>query len=124
MKVNELLNFTVKLKYTINKPCVVHGISAWFDTLFYGSNAEHVLSTSPKSPTTHWYQVRFLLEEPLAVNEGQVLKGSITFVANKLQSYNINLKLKIDGLNYKRESTYDLKNPDFRSTFINPGYQN
>jgi type I protein arginine methyltransferase len=118
MKVTELLTFSVKLKFVINKVCVVHGIAGWFDTLFYGSNSEHVLSTSPKSPTTHWYQVRFLLDEPLAINQGQLLKGSITFQANKFQSYNITLKLKIDGLNFKRECHYDLKNPDFRNSYI------
>lgn len=117
IKSNELLNFSIKLKYVINRTCVVHGISSWFDTIFSGSNTEVVLSTSPRSPTTHWYQVRFLLSEPLALNQGQVLKGSITFTANKFQSYSICLKLKIEGLGYRRECYYDLKNPDFRSTY-------
>jgi type I protein arginine methyltransferase len=40
------------------------------------------LSTSPYAAPTHWQQVRFLLSEPLAVNKGQKIVGSIEFIAN------------------------------------------
>jgi histone-arginine methyltransferase CARM1 len=53
----------------------MHGISSWFDTNFKGINQEIVLSTSPYNSPTHWYQIRLLLPEPIAINKGQ--KGYI-----------------------------------------------
>jgi histone-arginine methyltransferase CARM1 len=49
----------------------MHGISSWFDTYFHGSYQDVTLSTSPYNNPTHWYQIRLLLPEPLAINKGQ-----------------------------------------------------
>lgn len=119
MKVEELLKFDVKLKYKISKACVIHGIAAWFDTGFNGTQHQVVLSTNPRNPTTHWYQVRLLLKEPIALNKNQVIKGKITFKANKFQSYDIELELKVDTINSAIKCHYDLKNPDFRGGINN-----
>jgi histone-arginine methyltransferase CARM1 len=92
----------------------MHGISSWFDAYFIGSSQEVVLSTSPYNPPTHWYQVRLLLPEPLAINKGQKIVGSLIFKANNIRSYYIYLKIGIQELNLWMENVYDLKDPEFR----------
>lgn len=114
IKCEELLNFEVDLNFTISKATLMHGISCWFDAYFNGSSQKITLSTSPYNNPTHWYQVRLLLPEPLAINKGCRIKGKITFQANNLQSYYINLKIGIPELNLWIENDYDLKDPDFR----------
>jgi histone-arginine methyltransferase CARM1 len=111
---DDLCEFSVKLNFSIDKPCVIHGISSWFDTVFKGSESSTTLSTSPFSPPTHWYQIKLLLKDPIAVNKGQTVNGTITFKAHKLQSYFIHLKLGIKEIDLFVENIYDLKEPDFR----------
>lgn len=76
----------------------MHGIGAWFDIHFLGSQETVVLSTSPESTTTHWYQCRLLLKDPLAVNKGQFISGSLLFKANEKFSYFITMRVKLDGV--------------------------
>jgi len=114
VKVEELQEFTINLEFVIKKTTLMHGISSWFDSNFTGSLNETVLSTSPYNPPTHWYQIRLLLPEPLAINKGQKIIGFIHFKANNIRSYYIYLKIGIEELNLWIENTYDLKDPDFR----------
>lgn len=92
----------------------MHGICCWFDAYFCGSSADITLSTSPHTSPTHWYQVRLLLPEPLAINKNQKLAGRITFKANKIQSYYIYLKIGLPKSDIWLENSYDLKDPEFR----------
>jgi hypothetical protein len=75
----------------------MHGLAGWFDLTFMGSQKSVTLSTSPDSPGTHWYQCRLLLREPLAVNRGQSVRGSLTFTANEHFSYQIVLVVELEG---------------------------
>lgn len=77
---------------------LVHGVGAWFDATFLGSQQIIVLNTSPSFPATHWYQMRFLLPTPLAVNPGQTVVGNFTLVANKEQSFDVKIKMSIPEL--------------------------
>lgn len=61
----------------------VHGLAFWFDVAFFGSQTPIWLSTSPLEPLTHWYQVRCLVESPLFVKAGQLLRGKVSLVANQ-----------------------------------------
>jgi len=61
----------------------VHGLAFWFDVAFFGSQSPIWLSTSPLEPLTHWYQVRCLVESPLFVKAGQLLRGKVSLVANQ-----------------------------------------
>ncbi|KAN0059736.1 hypothetical protein ACQY0O_008308 [Thecaphora frezii] len=47
------------------------------------------MTTSPYATPTHWQQVRFLLPEPVAVNRGQKLVGSIQYTVNDSRSYTL-----------------------------------
>lgn len=70
---------------------IMHGLGCWFDIDFKGSTSTVVLSTSPGTPGTHWYQCRLLLAEPLAVNRGQTVSGVLKFAANESFSYDLEL---------------------------------
>ncbi|CAO1631287.1 unnamed protein product [Parajaminaea phylloscopi] len=53
------------------------------------------MSTSPFHTPTHWQQARLLFPEPLAVNRGQRLVGSMTFVVNDNRSYDISAEVRL-----------------------------
>jgi histone-arginine methyltransferase CARM1 len=116
------LEFIVDLEFIIPKTTLLHGICSWFDTYFKGCNKDITLSTSPYNSPTHWYQIRLLLPEPIAVNKGQrgiiielyLVVGKLLFKVNKLQSYYIFLRIGLPELNIWVENCYDLKDPEFR----------
>jgi len=66
------------------------------------------LSTSPFAPKTHWYQIRFLFEKPLAVNIGQKLAGKAVLKVNDQRSYHIKLTLALEGTPITIEQEYHL----------------
>ncbi|KAF1741381.1 hypothetical protein MXB_3682, partial [Myxobolus squamalis] len=69
------------------------------------------LSTAPDRPLTHWYQIRLLLLQPLIVQAGDVIKGTLFMIANKKQSYDIVIDVHVAGAEYTRSyGKYDLKN--------------
>ena len=94
---DDLKNFEILFSFKIDQTGIMHGLGCWFDIFFNGSAKEVVLSTSPDCPTTHWYQCRLLLSEPIAVNKGQTVSGSMAFVANDKFSYCIHLNACLDG---------------------------
>jgi histone-arginine methyltransferase CARM1 len=125
--VEELQNIEIPLDFEINQPCLIHGIAGWFDIVFEGSNKTVTLSTNPTCPGTHWYQIRFLLQTPLAVNAGQRIEGTLKMKANNLQSYYLNIHAKIEGTTVFQEAPcVDLKDPEYRfysspNTYCPPG---
>merc|ERR1719373_1275650 len=102
--VESLQNIEIPFVFPINQPCLVHGIAGWFDAIFEGSDSVVTLSTAPWCPGTHWYQIRFLLETPLAVNAGLKME------ANNVQSYYVRLHMQIKGTSISSEAPHiDLK---------------
>ena len=95
---NELREFHVPLGFDcVDEAVVVHGLGAWFDLNFLHSD-EHTLvsdtistymTTSPFAPPTHWAQVRLYFPEPLALNAGQKVFGTLHFCVNASRSYDI-----------------------------------
>ena len=101
----------------------VHGLACWFDVLFNGrylqifnlyltavfkfslfkismkghfslySSVQRWLTTAPGQPTTHWYQLRCVLSQPLYVVAGQEITGQLRMVAHNAQSYTLYLTL-------------------------------
>mmetsp|Transcript_1170 Transcript_1170/g.3380 ORF Transcript_1170/g.3380 Transcript_1170/m.3380 type:complete len:601 (-) Transcript_1170:179-1981(-) len=113
--VESLHKIEIPFDFEIHQPCLVHGMAGWFDAIFEGTNSKVLLSTAPWCPGTHWYQIRFLLETPLAVNAGQHIEGTLTMEANNLQSYYVRLFAKIQGTNISSEAPcIDLKDPEYR----------
>ncbi|KAI8002832.1 putative histone-arginine methyltransferase 1.4 [Camellia lanceoleosa] len=71
----------------------IHGLACWFDVLFDGSTVQRWLSTAPGAPTTHWYQLRCVLTQPLYVMPGQEITSRLHMIAHNAQSYSINLMM-------------------------------
>ncbi|SJX60941.1 related to HMT1-hnRNP arginine N-methyltransferase [Sporisorium reilianum f. sp. reilianum] len=59
--------------------------------------AANFMSTSPYAEPTHWQQVRFLLPEPLAVNRGQKICGSVHCKVNDQRSYTMTALLRLQN---------------------------
>lgn len=55
------------------------------------------MSTSPFATPTHWQQVRFLFREPLAVNKGQRIEGTMLCQVNDFRSYTLTAELRLAG---------------------------
>ena len=108
----------------------MHGLGGWFDLSFIGSTEHVVLSTAPECPATHWYQCRLLFSDPLAVNRGQQVSGTLRFVGNEKFSYNIHLSAHIDGTNISTQNTIHLHDQHYHylhgnvSTQAGNQYQN
>jgi histone-arginine methyltransferase CARM1 len=92
-----LARIAIPLSFTSSRTALCHGLAAWFDVAFCGSSEEVVLRTGPAAPGTHWYQVRILLREPIAVNAGQRLQGELVCTANARYSYDCVLRLALAG---------------------------
>lgn len=61
--------------------------SMWYSTI------PRYLTTAPGSPTTHWYQIRCVLSQPLYVLAGQSITGRLHLIAHSSQSYTIHLTM-------------------------------
>jgi len=125
--IESLREIHIPFSFDINQPCLVHGLAGWFDAHFEGSDRTVILSTAPGFPGTHWYQIRFLLETPVAVNAGQKLEGWLDMKANHLQSYYVKVHMQISGTSVVVETPdIDLKDPEYRfftsqNTYVPPG---
>ena len=86
----------------------MHGLGGWFDISFDGSEETVVLSTAPDCPCTHWYQCRLMLKDPIAVNKGQQVSGSLQFTANEKFSYFVRITVRIDGTDVYSENKINL----------------
>lgn len=96
------------LNFIADKTAVCHGLALWFDVAFQGGIVEHSLSTSPYGPGTHWQQCRLLLKEPLAVNKGQRITGSIRCLGNKKYSYDVTLTMTLPNTGASTSSGEDI----------------
>ncbi|CAN6169210.1 unnamed protein product [Urochloa humidicola] len=93
MKEEELYEIDIPLSFVASVGTRVHGLACWFDVLFNGSTVQRWLTTAPGSPTTHWYQLRCVLAQPLYVMAGQEITGRLHLVAHSAQSYTIYLTM-------------------------------
>ncbi|KAI7726465.1 hypothetical protein M8C21_018355, partial [Ambrosia artemisiifolia] len=93
VKEEDLYEINIPLKFTASEGTRIHGLACWFDVLFDGSTVERWLTTAPGEPTTHWYQLRCVLSQPIDVMQGQEITGHLHMIAHSAQSYTINLTL-------------------------------
>ncbi|CAB1352231.1 unnamed protein product, partial [Coregonus sp. 'balchen'] len=61
-------------------------------------------------PLTHWYQVHCHFQTPL-FGKGQTLSGTVQFIANTRQSYDIHITAVVDQSGFKSGNSLELKNP-------------
>ncbi|CAK9238579.1 unnamed protein product [Sphagnum jensenii] len=122
-KEEDLFEIDVPLEFQSVVAARVHGLACWFDVLFDGSMAQRWLSTAPGAPTTHWYQLRCVLSQPLYVLAGQPITGRLHLVAHSSQSYTIHLTMSASmwgpggvrgGVLQTSTAKLDLKEPYYR----------
>ncbi|KAF3656091.1 putative histone-arginine methyltransferase CARM1 [Capsicum annuum] len=116
IKEEDLYEIEIPLKFTSPVSTRVHGLACWFDVLFNGSTVPRWLTTAPGAPTTHWYQLRCVLSQPLYVMPGQEITGHFRLVAHKAQSYTIYLTLSatVGDMLQTSSGKLDLKEPYYR----------
>lgn len=119
---DELKNFEINFSFEFDQAAVMHGFGCWFDFSFLGSDSQHVLSTSPDRPCTHWYQCRLLLTEPIGVNPGQQITGKLKFIANEKFSYTIQIFVSLVGTNITSGNIINLQDQVY-SYLHTPSYQ-
>lgn len=108
--IDDLKKIHVPFEFEITVTSVLHGILGWFDVDFRGSTSVVTLSTSPRCRTTHWYQCRFVLKKPIAVNVGQRIKGYLEFSANEYFSYDVDIYVKLLGLSPSESVVIETRN--------------
>lgn len=123
VKEEELYEIDIPLKFTSSVGTRIHGLACWFDVLFNGSSVQRWLTTAPGATTTHWYQLRCVLSQPLYVMPGQEITGQLHMVANTAQSYTIHVTLSTKmwgpgaeqgGIFQTSSGKLDLKEPYYR----------
>ncbi|XP_044487100.1 probable histone-arginine methyltransferase 1.4 [Mangifera indica] len=122
-KEEELYEIDIPLRFIASVGTRVHGLACWFDVLFDGSTVQRWLTTAPGAPTTHWYQLRCVLSQPLYVMAGQEITGQLRMIAHSSQSYTIYLTLSAKmwgpgaeqgGILQTSSCKLDLKEPYYR----------
>ncbi|KAG8483255.1 hypothetical protein CXB51_022259 [Gossypium anomalum] len=117
----DLYEIDIPLKFTASVGTRVHGLACWFDVLFNGSTVQRWLTTAPGAPTTHWYQIRCVLSQPIYVMAGQEITGQLHMIAHNAQSYTIYLTLSEQGGIIQTSSCkLDLKEPYYRMSQPQP----
>lgn len=111
--VADLQKFRIEFRFRAEATGIVHGIAGWFDVLFAGSLVARQLSTGPFSDTTHWYQSRFLLSQPIAVNRGQVLTGYLNFKANAQRSMDVQVLIELEGTDIQLSQSFALQDQQY-----------
>lgn len=97
LRSEDLRAFDIDLKFTAKETCVLHGLATWFEAHFEGSSCSVILSTSPWDTLTHWWQVRLMLLEPLAINISQEITGIFSFAASESNTYDCRIVLEANG---------------------------
>lgn len=116
--VNALQSFEIPFSFVADKTTLMHGLAGWFDLSFDGTDVRIPLSTSPESPTTHWYQCKLLFPEPMAVNRGQTVSGLMSFEVNDSYSYFVDIVAQLEGSSVVRKNRINLKDQQY--SYLNP----
>ncbi|GIL86442.1 hypothetical protein Vretimale_11624 [Volvox reticuliferus] len=101
-------------------PVTIHGLACWFDVFFAGTQQPVWLTTAPGMPTTHWFQLRCVMQQPLLVTAPNTrITGRLHLVAHARQSYDIYLTLTTHSLQpgqppQTSSGKFDLKEPYYR----------
>ncbi|XP_061396747.1 protein arginine N-methyltransferase 1 [Musca vetustissima] len=96
------LNYS-NFKYNFELKCLKDGnissLVGYFDNYF--ELPEHVMfSTSPDSTPTHWKQVVFFIEQPQAVKEGDVIRGTIQCKRSMKSARSLDISIDIFDKKY------------------------
>lgn len=95
-KVEDFASFSSDFALEITQEVeFITAIGGCFDTIFAQMKNSVTLSTSPKTPATHWKQTVFYLDKKIPVSKGQVVKGHISVSRPPRDARGLLVKLKI-----------------------------
>jgi len=92
----EDLTFSRRFEILAEKTDYVHALVAYFDVEFSAGHTPVGFSTSPMSPSTHWKQTVFYLEDELLMKEGERLKGVIDIKPNSKNNRDLDIRLSYE----------------------------
>jgi histone-arginine methyltransferase CARM1 len=141
--IQELQEIFIPMRFVIGQTGVLHGIAGWFDCDFMPTRSASTmdldtmgqtaitLSTHPAMPVTHWQQIRFVLRDPLALNQGDVLVGWMRLKTNAMRSYDIDAEVWAEDLqtsdhvrvNTHRQGRWDLHEQAYNYSAAYAGQQ-
>ncbi|KAJ3218861.1 Protein arginine N-methyltransferase 3 [Dinochytrium kinnereticum] len=93
------LDFRSPLEIQIERDGTLTCLCGWFDILFQatGSDGNDVFfSTGPQATPTHWKQTMFLMKNPIQVQKGDILKGTIDIVKAFANSRNLLVTIEFE----------------------------
>uniref|UniRef100_A0A3Q2P583 Protein arginine N-methyltransferase 2 n=1 Tax=Fundulus heteroclitus TaxID=8078 RepID=A0A3Q2P583_FUNHE len=85
VQVRDLEEVKGEFQFSVAKPGVFHGFTAWFTVQFESletGGATVELNTGPNSDPTHWKQTLFMLDTPTPVNAGDSIHGNVILRRN------------------------------------------
>ncbi|CAK1584609.1 unnamed protein product [Parnassius mnemosyne] len=97
-KISDLDSFSIKQVTGVSKNGKYQGLCLWFDCHFpviCKDDTQVILSTSPRSPVTHWKQTVILLPEEQEVEEGEPLAFQLDMTRDKMNSRRYNLQVSL-----------------------------
>jgi histone-arginine methyltransferase CARM1 len=99
-----------EVNYEATATGLVHGLAGWFDVLFEGSVYQGHLTTAPSAAATHWHQIRFLFQHPIAMNRGQQFRGVVKLIANSERSYDMLIEGELVGTGVRTQQNFYIQN--------------
>ena len=91
------LSFTVPFCMAGSRQDNVHALLAWFDIEFDGGLHKKIcFSTGPFAEYTHWKQAVFYLNDVIAVNEGEEIRGLLTCSPNGSNPRDLDITIEVD----------------------------
>ncbi|XP_053576345.1 protein arginine N-methyltransferase 3 [Bombina bombina] len=93
------LDFSSDFSLTITRDSLCTAFAGYFDVLFENDCLKPVsFSTGPLCTKTHWKQTVFLLEKPISVQAGDILKGNITVRKNRKDPRSLIITLSLNNV--------------------------
>ncbi|XP_048804705.1 protein arginine N-methyltransferase 3 isoform X1 [Lagopus muta] len=100
------LEFSSEFTLRVRTSTKCTAIAGYFDIFFEkGCHNKVLFSTGPLCTKTHWKQTVFLLEEPIPVEAGEVLRGKITVRKNRKDPRSLVITLLVKDV----KQTYSLQ---------------
>ncbi|KAJ1966831.1 Nuclear SAM-dependent mono-and asymmetric methyltransferase [Dispira parvispora] len=97
----EDLTFTVPFEITCTRRDYVHALLVWFDIEFSACHKPIRFTTGPRGKYTHWKQTVFYVPDEMAVDQDDVISGTITSKPNEKnpRDLDISIAYEHDGQN-------------------------
>ncbi|KAJ3612174.1 hypothetical protein NHX12_020451 [Muraenolepis orangiensis] len=92
----EDLSFTSAFCLQIQRNDYVHALVTYFNIEFTKCHKKTGFSTAPDSPSTHWKQTVFYLEDYLTAKKGEEIFGSIAIRPNEKNVRDLEFTLELD----------------------------